>query len=150
MIVDAASGQVFEEIFELGNGCICCSLRGQLQQVLENILQRREAFDHIVVETTGLVNPGPVAAQFWADDDLESKYYLDAIVTVVDARNLLRHLDDKARPENAVNEAERQIGKTTHQHQHQHNKYCSLDFEALLFRFINFNFLVLINSVSIS
>jgi G3E family GTPase len=85
-------------------------MRGQLQMVLENILRRPERFDHIIVETTGLVNPGPVASQFWVDDAFESKYYLDAIITVVDAKNLLRHLDDKSRADNVVNEAERQIG----------------------------------------
>jgi G3E family GTPase len=58
LIVDAKSGQVMEEVFELGNGCVCCSVRGELQRVLENILARDETFDHIIVETTGLANPG--------------------------------------------------------------------------------------------
>lgn len=86
------------------------SMRGELQRVLESILERDTKFDHIVVETTGLANPGPVAAEFWVDDDeLESKYYLDAIVTVCDAKHVLQHLDDAQRDSRDVNEAERQL-----------------------------------------
>jgi G3E family GTPase len=110
LIVDAKSGQVMEEVFELGNGCVCCSVRGELQRVLENILARDETFDHIIVETTGLANPGPVASEFWIDsDELESRYYLDAIVTVIDAKHFLQHLDDPLRVPGTVNEAERQL-----------------------------------------
>lgn len=99
-----------EEVFELGNGCVCCSVRGELQRVLENILARDETFDHIIVETTGLANPGPVASEFWIDsDELESRYYLDAIVTVIDAKHFLQHLDDPLRVPGTVNEAERQL-----------------------------------------
>jgi G3E family GTPase len=110
LIMDAKSGQVVEELFELGNGCVCCSVRGELQRVIDNIMARDDPFDHIIVETTGLANPGPVAAQFWVDDDeLETRYYLDAIVTVIDAKHFLQHLDDPLRPAGSVNEAERQL-----------------------------------------
>lgn len=98
-------------MFQLGNGCICCSVKGELVRVLENILQRDTVFDHIIIETTGLANPGPVAAEFWVDRELESKYYLDAVITVVDAKHLVQHLDDELRGERDINEAERQLGK---------------------------------------
>jgi len=81
-----------------------------LQRVLDSILARDTKFDHIVVETTGLANPGPVASEFWVDaDELDSKYYLDAVITVCDAKHVLQHLDDAQRQARDVNEAERQI-----------------------------------------
>jgi len=104
LIQDARSGQVVEEVFEFGNGCVCCSLKGELQRALDSIMERKDAFDHIVVELTGLGNPGPVAANFWLDEELESKYYLDAIICVVDARYLLQRLAEESV------EAKRQLG----------------------------------------
>jgi G3E family GTPase len=104
LIQDARSGQVVEEVFEFGNGCVCCSLKGELQRALDSIMERKDAFDHIVVELTGLGNPGPVAANFWLDEELESKYYLDAIICVVDARYLRQRLAEESV------EAKRQLG----------------------------------------
>ena len=78
-----------EEIFEMNNGCICCSVRGDLMQILGNLLKRRDKFDYILLETTGLANPGPVAQTFFLDDEIGTKLSLDGIVTVVDAKHIL-------------------------------------------------------------
>jgi G3E family GTPase len=95
LIAKTAEGDFFDEFLELGNGCICCSVRDELVSTLERLLERRDKFDYIVVECTGLANPGKLANVFWLDDDLESRMYLDAIVTVVDAKNVERHLNVK-------------------------------------------------------
>ena len=83
-----------EEIFEMNNGCICCSVRGDLMQILGNLMKRRDKFDYILLETTGLANPGPVAQTFFLDDEIGSKLSLDGIVTVVDAKHILPRLED--------------------------------------------------------
>ena len=70
---NGASGEFFDEFFEVGNGCICCTVRDELVTTLERLLKRRDKFDYILVETTGLANPGPLAATFWLDDELESE-----------------------------------------------------------------------------
>jgi len=76
-----------EEIFEMNNGCICCTVRGDLIRILGNLMGRRDKFDRIVLETTGLANPGPVAQTFFVDDSMRDKFALDGIVTMVDARH---------------------------------------------------------------
>jgi len=76
-----------EEIFEMNNGCICCTVRGDLIRILGNLMTRRDKFDRIVLETTGLANPGPVAQTFFVDDAMRGKFALDGIVTMVDARH---------------------------------------------------------------
>ncbi|MBS0420822.1 MAG: GTP-binding protein [Proteobacteria bacterium] len=76
-----------EEIFEMNNGCICCTVRGDLIRILGNLMSRRDKFDRIVLETTGLANPGPVAQTFFVDDAMRDKFALDGIVTLVDARH---------------------------------------------------------------
>jgi len=81
-----------EEIFEMNNGCICCTVRGDLIRVLGNLVKRRDRFDRIVVETTGMANPGPVAQTFFVDEDVQADFRLDGIVTLVDARHLELHL----------------------------------------------------------
>jgi len=83
-----------EEVFEMNNGCICCTVRGDLIRVLGNLMRRRDKFDHILVETTGMANPGPVAQTFFADPEMQELFELDAIVTLVDAKHVLLHLDD--------------------------------------------------------
>lgn len=93
---------------ELENGCLCCSAKNDMVKALESLLQQRTKFDYILIETTGLANPGPVAAALWTDTELESGICLDAIVTVVDAKNIGRQLADP-RPDGAVNEAQQQI-----------------------------------------
>jgi G3E family GTPase len=85
---------VDEEIFELNNGCVCCSVRGDLIRILTTLFKRRQAFDAIIIETTGLADPAPVAQTFFADDDVRHRATLDAIVTVVDAANILKRLED--------------------------------------------------------
>jgi G3E family GTPase len=84
------------EWVQLENGCICCSVKNDMVQALESLVGQRDRFDYVIIETTGLANPGPVAAALWTDKELEAAVCLDAIVTVVDAKNILRHLDNKA------------------------------------------------------
>ena len=87
-----------EEIFETNNGCICCTVRGDLLRILGQLLKRRDRFDHIIVETTGMADPGPVAQTFFLDEDLKAQFSLDAIVTVVDARHFEQHLRQLKEP----------------------------------------------------
>ena len=82
-----------EEIFETANGCICCTVRGDLIRVLGQLRKRRERFDYVLIETTGLADPGPVAQTFFVDEDLKEDFILDAIVTLVDARHVGQQLD---------------------------------------------------------
>jgi G3E family GTPase len=82
-----------EEIFEMNNGCICCTVRGDLIRILGNLMKRRDKFDYILVETTGMADPGPVAQTFFADDEIRAKTSLDGIVTLVDAKHVSLHFD---------------------------------------------------------
>ena len=81
-----------EEIFEMSNGCICCTVRGDLIRVLGNLMKRRDKFDYVLVETTGLADPGPVAQTFFMDDEIRTEYALDGIVTLVDAAHIEQQL----------------------------------------------------------
>ena len=92
-IDDALVLESDEEIFEMNNGCICCTVRGDLVRILAKLLRRSEPLDHIIIETTGLADPSPVAQTFFFDDELRDRLELDAIVTLVDAKHLLLHLD---------------------------------------------------------
>ena len=83
-----------EEVFEMNNGCLCCTVRGDLIRILGSLARRRDRFDHVLIETTGLADPGPVAQTFFADDEVMARYRLDGIVTVVDAKHLELHIDD--------------------------------------------------------
>ncbi|PAW88107.1 MAG: cobalamin biosynthesis protein CobW [Pedosphaera sp. Tous-C6FEB] len=83
-----------EEVFEMNNGCICCTVRGDLIRILGNLMRRRDKFDYILVETTGMADPGPVAQTFFVDDEVKAQFRLDGIVTVVDAGHVARHLGD--------------------------------------------------------
>jgi len=83
-----------EEIFEMNNGCICCTVRGDLIRILGNLMKRRDKFDHIMIETTGMADPGPVAQTFFVDDEMQQKLALDAIVTLVDAKHVWQHIDE--------------------------------------------------------
>ncbi len=89
LVVDAD-----EEVFEMNNGCICCTVRGDLIRIIGGLMKRRGKFDGIIVETTGLADPAPVAQTFFADDDVKRATKLDAIVTVVDAKHLPARLKD--------------------------------------------------------
>jgi G3E family GTPase len=97
-----------EEIFEMNNGCICCTVRGDLIRILGNLMKRRDKFDYILIETTGMADPGPVAQTFFMDDEIATQLRLDAIVTLVDAAHALQHLDE-VKPEGVENEAVEQI-----------------------------------------
>ncbi|MDB5353505.1 MAG: hypothetical protein JWN86_4752 [Planctomycetota bacterium] len=83
-----------EEIFEMNNGCICCTVRGDLIRILGNLMKRRDKFDAILIETTGMADPGPVAQTFFVDDEMQAKLRLDGIVTLVDAKHVWNHIDD--------------------------------------------------------
>ena len=98
LVVDAD-----EEVFEMNNGCICCTVRGDLIRIIGNLLKRKGRFDAILIETTGLADPAPVAQTFFVDEEVRAVAKLDAIVTVVDAKNVLARLDDS-------HEAAEQIG----------------------------------------
>ncbi|GAN62133.1 cobalamin synthesis protein CobW [Acetobacter indonesiensis NRIC 0313] len=89
LVVDAD-----EEVFEMNNGCICCTVRGDLIRILGGLMKRRGKFDGIIIETTGLADPAPVAQTFFADEDVRAKTRLDAVVTVVDALNIQQTLKE--------------------------------------------------------
>ena len=85
-----------EEIFEMNNGCICCTVRGDLIRILGRLAQKKDRFDYVLIETTGLADPGPVAQTFFVDEDIKAHYELDGIVTVVDAKHISQHIDDSS------------------------------------------------------
>jgi G3E family GTPase len=83
-----------EEIFEMNNGCLCCTVRGDLIRILGTLMRRRDRFDRIIIETTGMADPGPVAQTFFMDDAIAAQLKLDSVVTLVDAHHIAQHLDD--------------------------------------------------------
>ena len=91
-----------EEIYEMNNGCICCTVRGDLIRVVEGLMRRPGRFDAIIVETTGLADPVPVAQTFFMDDDVKSKTRLDAVVALVDAKHLPLRLKDSREAEDQI------------------------------------------------
>ena len=90
-----------EEVFEMNNGCICCTVRGDLIRIIGGLMKRKD-FDGIIVETTGLADPAPVAQTFFVDDEVRERAALDGIVTVVDAKHILRRLEDSHEAEEQV------------------------------------------------
>jgi G3E family GTPase len=80
-----------EEIFEMNNGCICCTVRGDLIRIIGNLMKRRDKFDHLVIETTGLADPAPVIQTFFMDEDVKAQTKLDSVVTLVDAKHIWQH-----------------------------------------------------------
>ena len=97
-----------ESIIEVMNGCICCTVRGDLTEVLNNMHDRIKDFDGVIIETTGLADPAPVAQTFFADQRVAENYNLDGIITVVDAKHIIQHLDDE-KPEGIENESVEQL-----------------------------------------
>src|SRR6202048_3578887 len=91
-----------EEIFEMNNGCICCTVRGDLIRILGNLMKRKERFDYILIETTGLADPAPVAQTFFVDDEMREQMSLDGLVTLVDARHIAQHLGKSPEAEEQV------------------------------------------------
>ena len=84
-----------EEIFEMTNGCICCTVRGDLIRIIGNLMRRRDQFDHLVIETTGLADPAPVIQTFFVDEEIQTQLDLDAVVTVVDAQHIWLHWESE-------------------------------------------------------
>jgi G3E family GTPase len=107
-IDDALVMDAEEEIFEMNNGCICCTVRGDLIRILGALMRRRDRFDRILVETTGLADPAPVAQTFFVDDEIRDQLRLDAIITLVDAKHIRAHLDE-VKPAGVENEAVEQV-----------------------------------------
>ena len=83
-----------EELFEMNNGCICCTVRGDLIRILGNLMKRKDKFDHILIETTGLADPGPVVQTFFVDEQMKEKLFVNGVVTLVDAKHILQHIDE--------------------------------------------------------
>ena len=96
-----------EQILEMNNGCICCTVRGDLIRILGTLKEKRDAgdlkFDRVVIETTGMADPGPVAQTFFTDEEIGNYYLLDSIITLVDAKHAPRQLDE-------FHEAQEQVG----------------------------------------
>src|SRR3982751_3099632 len=96
-----------EQIVEMNNGCVCCTVRGDLVRILADLGKKRRQgklkFDRVIIETTGLANPGPVAQTFFMDEEIHDQYLLDAVLTVVDAKHAGKQLDEH-------DEARRQVG----------------------------------------
>jgi G3E family GTPase len=91
-----------EEVFEMNNGCICCTVRGDLVRIIEGLMRRKGKFDAIIVETTGLADPAPVAQTFFVDEDVQKNARLDAVVTVADAKWLADRLKDAPEAKNQI------------------------------------------------
>src|SRR5450756_1664107 len=91
-----------EEVFEMNNGCVCCTVRGDLVRILDGLMKRKGKFDAIIVETTGLADPAPVAQTFFVDEDVQKNARLDAVVTVADAKWLSDRLRDAPEAKNQI------------------------------------------------
>ena len=102
-----------EDVFEMNNGCVCCTVRGDLIRVVSGLMKRQRpgkpAFDAIIVETTGLADPGPVAQTFFVDEDVKAKTELDSVTALVDARHVMARLDDSKEAREQVAFADRII-----------------------------------------
>ena len=107
-IDDALVLQTDEEIVEMMNGCICCIVREDLITTIKKLVKRKGEFDHILIETTGLVDPAPVAQTFFIDETMSELCRLDSIVTFIDAKFTAQHLDEE-KPEGVENEAHEQV-----------------------------------------
>ncbi|XP_011811850.1 PREDICTED: COBW domain-containing protein 3 isoform X2 [Colobus angolensis palliatus] len=101
-------GELYEEWLELRNGCLCCSVKDNGLRAIENLMQKKGKFDYILLETTGLADPGAVASMFWVDAELGSDIYLDGVITIVDSKYGLKHLTEE-KPDGLINEATRQV-----------------------------------------
>uniref|UniRef100_A0A0B7AZP7 CobW C-terminal domain-containing protein n=1 Tax=Arion vulgaris TaxID=1028688 RepID=A0A0B7AZP7_9EUPU len=101
-------GELFEEWLELRNGCLCCSVKDNGVKAIENLMQKKGKFDYILLETTGLADPGPIASIFWLDEELCSDVYLDGVVVMVDSKFCKQHLMEE-KEDGSINEAQRQI-----------------------------------------
>uniref|UniRef100_A0A6B2L8X8 CobW C-terminal domain-containing protein n=1 Tax=Arcella intermedia TaxID=1963864 RepID=A0A6B2L8X8_9EUKA len=100
-------GSKVQEWLEFPNGCICCTVKDDMVKSLEMLVDRKDKFDYLIIETTGMADPGPLAQSLWLDDALESSLYLDGIITLVDAKHFEKQLNE--RKSGHVNEAQRQV-----------------------------------------
>ncbi|XP_033737837.1 COBW domain-containing protein 1-like [Pecten maximus] len=101
-------GELYEEWLELRNGCLCCSVKDNGVKAIENLMTKKGKFDYVLLETTGLADPGPIASIFWLDEELCSDIFLDGIITMVDGKYCSQHLKEE-KEDGSVNEATRQI-----------------------------------------
>jgi len=97
-----------EEIFEMNNGCLCCTVRSDLIRILKKLAEQKDKFDYVMIETTGLADPGPIVQSFFIDTKLGLQFRLDGVITVVDARHIIQHLDEK-KHKHGSNESVEQI-----------------------------------------
>src|SRR5690625_2261431 len=125
-----------EQIIELSNGCVCCTVRGDLMDTLNDLRQRRHAgelsFERVIVETTGMANPGPVCQTFFMYDDIADYYRLDAVITIVDARHGMDTLDRQE-------EAQRQVGFADRILISKKDLVSDTDYESLRARLVRIN-----------
>ena len=125
-----------EEIIELSNGCVCCTVRGDLMRTLSDLRAKRQAgelnFERVILETTGMANPGPVCQTFFMDDDIAEYYRLDAVVTVVDAKHGMVTLDEQS-------EAQKQVGFADRILISKRDLVSEADYEALRNRLVHMN-----------
>ena len=104
-----SGGELYSEWLELRNGCLCCSVKDNGVKAIENLMEKKGKFDYILLETTGLADPAPVAGMFWLDEELGADVYLDGVVTVVDSKHCLQQMREE-RPGGVLNEWLRQVG----------------------------------------
>merc|ERR1711992_283283 len=111
-LIEAGPLTTEENIVEMNNGCICCTVRGDLiaglKKLIKNSIKTNKPLDGVMIETTGLADPAPVAQTFFADDFVQQHMRLDGILTLVDAKHIIQHLEDE-KPEGVENEAVEQI-----------------------------------------
>ncbi|KAG7691431.1 hypothetical protein KL930_005269 [Ogataea haglerorum] len=94
LTIKEGNSQEYEEWLDLGNGCLCCSVKDNGVAAIERLIAKRKSFDYILLETTGLADPAPIATMFWLDDALSSNVYIDGVVTVIDSENIEKWLSD--------------------------------------------------------
>ncbi|KAJ1659050.1 hypothetical protein IWQ61_001817 [Dispira simplex] len=102
-------GELVEEWLELRNGCLCCTVKDAGVKAIEQLMRKKGSFDYILLETTGLADPGPIASMFWQNEELGGELYLDGVITVVDAKYILEYLASTPSDTEDVNEAQRQV-----------------------------------------
>ncbi|KAJ2852948.1 hypothetical protein J3B02_003350 [Coemansia erecta] len=103
------NGEMVEEWLDLRNGCLCCTVKDKGLKAIESLMERKGKFDYILLETTGLADPGNIATMLWSNEELGSDIRLDGIVTMVDSKNLRIQLDEKIPEDQTMNEAQKQI-----------------------------------------
>jgi G3E family GTPase len=125
-----------EQIIELSNGCVCCTIRGDLMRTLRDMSERREAgaitFDRVIIETTGMANPGPVCQTFFMDDEIADYYRLDAVITIVDAKHGMETLDKQE-------ESQKQVGFADKLLISKKDLVNDADYQALRARLVHIN-----------